>query len=76
MTRWIITLISNSPDDDSKILELMKRAAKSGLKYSVGSKEIPDSVPVEGITRAYYEVKPTIKESTFAPIRTIPTING
>ena len=42
MTRWTITLTSNSPDDDSKILELMKRAAKSGLKYGVVSKEIPE----------------------------------
>lgn len=40
MTKWIINLISESPSDDSKVMEIMKRAAKLGLKYTVSSKEV------------------------------------
>lgn len=48
MTRWIITVDSDSPEGDSKVLDLMKKAAKLGLRYAVSSKETRSVIDVTG----------------------------
>jgi hypothetical protein len=41
MTQWLIKLTAKTPADDSKILNVMRQAAKLGLTYTVSSKEVP-----------------------------------
>lgn len=40
MTRWTIKIQSNSREDDTAVMKILKAAANSGLRYAVESKEI------------------------------------
>lgn len=40
MTRWTIKIQSNSREDDTLVMRVLRAAANSGLRYAVESKEI------------------------------------